>query len=686
MGSENEERPTKKRARQSTPSAEPSSKGKKQRGRPKVDTQDETAADRRRTQIRLAQRAYRQRKEMTISSLQKQVEQLQSVIDGMNSSFLRFNDQAMASDIFALRPHLASELRSTTEAFVNLAKTAKTVEGEDEREESQEASDPSTTPQNTAAAPNISTRNYQDMGQPQQDVSAPVPNAPNASAQMNSQSTHIGLGYYKLADESDVPVFGQNVDFYSGSDIPNLSAPNFGASGEPIVTELRQPQDTPFAPSSRFRSANQTATVNALQPETFAQPTDEQYRNETTAVAPIRARTYEPFTRVSPWIPSPMNSTPRPAFTYSFQETTFARRLQRACLERAFHLLSTAHLRPSDFNRVFRLCRHYSSRDRLLKDFRDLLQHSVLQPLDFLNSPFLHLGGAGTHYPVRDENGRVLPGQINFNIRRIGPYVTRVQHNELRTSAHPDVIVTPELEYDLEEYGGEWLDSQDVEGYLEELGVHIDAQASFAETAVRTLDALARIQSSQGDVAHPDSEMSVLGETLDQFAPNHVGCSYSLSPPSQTVLMAGSPGQASLPSSSSVPSGTQGENSTSNGPSTPDSVNLLQQAAQRVDRGSTMGWGEFPTVDPKTWDEWDRFYDLNFAWADNNQMDLSEYGMGGVATVDLVEDRRQNRTVTIDVQRFINGLIKRGVCIGRGPGFRRSDIHYALRAAIIEAF
>lgn len=45
MGSENEERPTKKRARQSTPSAEPSSKGKKQRGRPKVDTQDETAAD-----------------------------------------------------------------------------------------------------------------------------------------------------------------------------------------------------------------------------------------------------------------------------------------------------------------------------------------------------------------------------------------------------------------------------------------------------------------------------------------------------------------------------------------------------------------------------------------------------------------------------------------------------------------
>ncbi|OJD35739.1 bzip family transcription factor [Diplodia corticola] len=685
MGSESEERPTKKRARQPTPSAEPISKGKKQRGRPKVDTQDETAADRRRTQIRLAQRAYRQRKEMTISSLQKQVEQLQSVIDGMNDSFLHFNDQAMASDIFALRPHLASELRSTSEAFVNLAKTAKHVDTEDEREDSQEAaSDPSTTPQNAAAAPNISTRSYQDMGQAPHDVSQ----VPNADAQINSHSTHIGLGYYKIAEEPEAPAFGQNVDFYSGSDLPNLSASTFGAAGEPIVTELRQPQDTSFALSSHFRNPVHTDAVNAFQPqpEALGQHMNEHHQNEKSAVAPIRARTYEPFTRVSPWIPSPMNSTPRPAFTYSFQETTFSRRLQRACLERAFHLLSTAHLRPSDFNRVFRLCRHYSSRDRLLKDFRDLLQNSVLQPLDFLNSPFLHLGGAGTHYPVRDENGRVIPGQISFNVRRVGPYATKVQLEELRTSTRPNIIFTPELEYDLEAYGGEWLDSQDVEGYLEELGVHIDAQASFAETAVKTLDALARVQSPHGDVAHPDSEMGVLGEALDQFAPNHVGGNFGMSPAPQPMLATGSPGQASLPSSSSVPSASHGENSTSNGPSTPDSANLLQQRAQRLEQPYSMDWGEFPSADPKNWDEWDRFYDLNYAWADDNHLDLSEYGMGGVATVGSVEERRQNRSVTIDVQRFINGLIKRGVCIGRGPGFRRSDIHYALRAAIIEAF
>ncbi|EOD47022.1 hypothetical protein GTA08_BOTSDO10002 [Neofusicoccum parvum] len=180
-------------------------------------------------------------------------------------------------------------------------------------------------------------------------------------------------------------------------------------------------------------------------------------------------------------------------------------------------------------------------------------------------------------------------------------------------------------------YGGEWFDSQDVEGYLEELGVHIDAQASFAEAAVRTLDALARAQNPQGS------------------------------------------------------SGTHGRGSISNGPSTPDSASILQQAAQKLNDNCPMALGEFQPVNPTRYDEWDRFYDLDLAWMGNNQVDPNDYGLN-VATGDQVEERRQNRSVTIDVQRFINGLIKRGVCIGRGPGFRRADIHYALRAAIIEAF
>ena len=68
---------------------------KKQRGRPRLDTQDETAADRRRTQIRLAQRAYRNRKETTISALKKRVGELERTIEKMNKSFLKFHDNAI---------------------------------------------------------------------------------------------------------------------------------------------------------------------------------------------------------------------------------------------------------------------------------------------------------------------------------------------------------------------------------------------------------------------------------------------------------------------------------------------------------------------------------------------------------------------------------------------------------------
>ncbi|EKG18234.1 hypothetical protein MPH_04494 [Macrophomina phaseolina MS6] len=679
MGSESEERPSKKRARNSTP-AEPGIKGKKQRGRPKVDTQDETAADRRRTQIRLAQRAYRQRKESTISSLQKQVEQLQSVIDGMNNSFLRFNDQAMASDIFALRPSLASELKQTTETFVNLAKTAKTVASEDEREDSQEADEPPA--EQAAPTPNISSRNYQDMQRPQQDTTP----APNFEARINAQSTHIGLGYYKIPEESEATAYGQKVDLYSGLELPNLQASHLQASRDPSVTESRQFQALP--PSYPFGGIDELNSVNVFRPEDFAQEEDRNSKN--ASVVPARTRSYQPFTRTSTVLPSPMTSSVPPTFTYSFQETTFARRLQRACLERAFHLLSTAHLRPSDFNRVFRLCRHYSSREDLLSDFRKLLQQSVLQPLDFINSPFLHLGGAGTHYPARDEHGRAVPDSADsdWNIRRIGPWATRAQREELRRSNRPEVIFTQELEEDMVAYGGEWFDSHDVEGYLEELGVHIDAQASFAEAAVRTLDALARGPTAQADFAHPDSEMAVLGEPLDQFAPNHLAApSLGVSPSSQSPHAATSPSQASLPGSASVPSATQSGHSASNSPSTPDSVHVVQPAERIANQSPAMTLGnDFQPVDPKSYDEWDRYYDLSLAWMGSNQADLSDYGLGDVATVQQVDERRQNRTVTIDVQRFINGLIKRGVCIGRGPGFRRADVHYALRAAIIEAF
>ncbi|TVY33627.1 hypothetical protein LSUB1_G006838 [Lachnellula subtilissima] len=88
---------------------------KKSRGRPRVDTKDETAADRRRTQIRMAQRAYRHRKETTISSLEKQVQELRGTNEEMSNIFISLYDFAVGKGLLQREPEFGQQLQSTTE-------------------------------------------------------------------------------------------------------------------------------------------------------------------------------------------------------------------------------------------------------------------------------------------------------------------------------------------------------------------------------------------------------------------------------------------------------------------------------------------------------------------------------------------------------------------------------------------
>ena len=89
---------------------------------------------RRRTQIRLAQRAYRQRKETTISGLNNRVASLEKTIEDMQKTFLEFNDIALASGIQKGAPALAGHLKSTVERLSELAKSS-TEESDVEEDE-----------------------------------------------------------------------------------------------------------------------------------------------------------------------------------------------------------------------------------------------------------------------------------------------------------------------------------------------------------------------------------------------------------------------------------------------------------------------------------------------------------------------------------------------------------------------
>lgn len=160
--------------------------------------------------------------------------------------------------------------------------------------------------------------------------------------------------------------------------------------------------------------------------------------------------------------------------THSFQETEFYRRLQRYCLEYAFHLFSDSRSNPLDVYRVFRLVPCIQDRTKMYPFFRRLVTGGAKDSLEISNLPFYSIGGAGTHYPKKDVSGNP-----------IYPRNTRTPKRILGLSKKPEVINEYGQEMDYQRllevygYGGEWFDCRDVEGYLREQGVHLEDSASL---------------------------------------------------------------------------------------------------------------------------------------------------------------------------------------------------------------
>lgn len=86
---------------------------------------------RRRTQIRLAQRAYRNRKETAIQTLEKKVSSLQGSNEEMSRAFMSLYDAAVAQGLLDSAPEFGRELQATTERFVALARRAGDAESVD---------------------------------------------------------------------------------------------------------------------------------------------------------------------------------------------------------------------------------------------------------------------------------------------------------------------------------------------------------------------------------------------------------------------------------------------------------------------------------------------------------------------------------------------------------------------------
>ncbi|KAE8404292.1 hypothetical protein BDV37DRAFT_115003 [Aspergillus pseudonomiae] len=125
----------------------------KKRGRPRktMDTRmGEDPEERRRMQIRLAQRAYRSRKEANITSLKGRISQLEATLEKMSSAVVSFSDNLVQSGALSSHPDIASHLRDTVQTCLALAKEA-SKDGEPESPDTSSHGEESTS--STSAGP-----------------------------------------------------------------------------------------------------------------------------------------------------------------------------------------------------------------------------------------------------------------------------------------------------------------------------------------------------------------------------------------------------------------------------------------------------------------------------------------------------------------------------------------------------
>ncbi|RAH67577.1 uncharacterized protein BO66DRAFT_441032 [Aspergillus aculeatinus CBS 121060] len=172
------------------------------------------------------------------------------------------------------------------------------------------------------------------------------------------------------------------------------------------------------------------------------------------------------------------HSLPRPistrGHTYSFQEGRFARRLQRYCLEHAFNLFIDPRSNPQQVYRVFRLVPCIQDKAKMQPRFEQLLRGGADSPLEVPGLPFYGVGGAGTHYPDKDEFGTPIhPKNMRMPRRVLGILPNSGDGDESTSVGNRARLL------EICGLGGQWFDSRDVEGHLKRHGVDLQGSSLF---------------------------------------------------------------------------------------------------------------------------------------------------------------------------------------------------------------
>jgi len=494
----------------------------KKRGRPRLTTQDdESTADKRRSQIRLAQRAYRQRKEDTISELRQQVAELQSTIQSMNKTFSNFAEKWSAINT---PPAMLAELQSVAQKY--------------------------------------------SAGQNRVD----------------------SLDFIKL---SETDSFGTDTTTDASSKEKDRT---FLADGSNISP----------------RTAVKQATFSPMIASIDATDSPEHIENSRVSI-------------------SMLHSLGLPA-SYSSFERTFARRLHRASCEYAYRLACDPARYPVPFNNVFKLTlRAAGTIERVKYSLESTLSRSIREPLSNWGVTYIHVGGAGTHYPRPPEEGGLSYQSPNsWAVTTVGPH--RIGGSTIEEALTAEMLLRGVIGID-----GQFYDAYDVEGYLVEKGIHLDPGATYAQIELPDDGSF----SADSSVASSPTDPT----TATAYVRNLAG-SEAFAHPRHTACFSGFPNVEHIPSA-------------------PDSVvrkrsyaeTQMQLGPQMNERRSTaslvgQSYGAIPMAD-----------------------DIYAYPFQPL----------KKKRFTIDVGKFVEEMSLAGTCLMRAPGYRRKDVDIALRRAVVSA-
>lgn len=414
---------------------------------------------RRRTQIRLAQRAYRHRKDTAITSLEQRVKELEKANDDMSQEFHQLYDLLLSEHVLDTSPQIVQPLTTIANRFISVSDKAKS--GSTDGGKSDGSDEPYAVDSAAGMANSIVNASSHSSSIPKSNAQAPQPAQPLATVPHTSSSLNLPLPTFS---EGEV----HNLNLAVATSAPVSAATTTAATTAPPMVHLPA--------SMSYEVVTQPTPENASFPfYSSMKPDSDNFPSQ-----------------ISPG-PSPYGTLSAPV-SYASHELTFGRRLQRVTTERGLQLISMPNPPPERFAAVFGFCLLFEPREAIINRLQLTLSRNHYEDLSHWRAPFTNLGGAGTFYP--DARSAQNGSDDALATMPFGNEGTRsyCKPQELTGFSmgpfNPDVIRTLDERMDHKMkmqwpgFEGEFFDTDEVEVYLRQLGVFIPQPAEFVEADI----------------------------------------------------------------------------------------------------------------------------------------------------------------------------------------------------------